>query len=85
MSNDRRDAGGYMGWFLFGAVVGAGVALLMTPKTGASRSATGTPTRTGGSAGEPEVIIRPLSAWMMLSMAFPDPFVFVAPKPEIEQ
>jgi gas vesicle protein len=35
MSNDRRDAGGYMGWFLFGAVVGAGVALLMTPKTGA--------------------------------------------------
>src|SRR5205814_10313229 len=35
MSNDRRDAGGYMGWFLFGAVVGAAVALLMTPKTGA--------------------------------------------------
>src|SRR5437899_10509739 len=35
MSNDRRDAGGYMGWFLFGAVIGAGVALLMTPKTGA--------------------------------------------------
>ena len=32
MSNDR---GGYMGWFLFGAVIGAGVALLMTPKTGA--------------------------------------------------
>src|SRR5438445_164190 len=35
MSNDRRDAGGYMGWFLFGAVLGAGVALLMAPKTGA--------------------------------------------------
>ena len=35
MSNDRHDAGGYMGWFLFGAMVGAGVALLMTPKTGA--------------------------------------------------
>ena len=35
MSNDRRDAGGYMVWFLFGAVVGAAVALLMTPKTGA--------------------------------------------------
>src|SRR5258706_15362645 len=35
MSNDRRDAGGYMGWFLFGAVVVAGGALLMTPKTGA--------------------------------------------------
>src|SRR5258705_10591724 len=35
MSNDRRDAGGYMGWFLFGALLGAGVALLMTPKTGA--------------------------------------------------
>ena len=34
MSNDR-DAGGYMGWFLFGALFGAGVALLMTPKTGA--------------------------------------------------
>ncbi len=35
MSNERCEAGGYMGWFLFGAVVGAGVALLMTPKTGA--------------------------------------------------
>src|SRR5262249_61427886 len=35
MSNDRHDAGGYMGWFLFGAVIGAGVALLMTPRTGA--------------------------------------------------
>src|SRR3989441_1166701 len=35
MRNDRSDAGGYMGWFLFGAVLGAGFALLMTPKTGA--------------------------------------------------
>jgi gas vesicle protein len=35
MINDRRDGGGYMGWFLFGAMLGAGVALLMTPKTGA--------------------------------------------------
>ena len=32
MSNDRS---GHMGWFLFGAVIGAGVALLMTPRTGA--------------------------------------------------
>ena len=34
MGSDR-DAGGYMGWFLFGALFGAGVALLMAPKTGA--------------------------------------------------
>ena len=46
-----------------------------TAKTGAHRSATGTPTRTGGSAGAPEVIMRPLSAWMMLSIALPEPVV----------
>ena len=56
-----------------------------TPKTGATRSATGTPTRTGGSSGMPEVIIRPLNAWMMLSIALPVPGACVAPKPEIEQ
>jgi len=26
MSNERSDAGGYMGWFLFGAVLGAAAA-----------------------------------------------------------
>ena len=57
-----------------------------TPKTGARRSATGTPTRTGGSPGAPDVIISPLSAWMMLSIARPVPVAAgVAPKPEIEQ
>src|SRR2546428_12846124 len=35
MSNERSDAGGYMGWFLFGAVLGAAAAILLTPKTGA--------------------------------------------------
>ena len=35
MSDDRRDAGGSMGWFLFGAVLGAAAAILLTPKTGA--------------------------------------------------
>lgn len=33
-NNDRGDAAGYLGWFLFGAAVGAAAALLMTPKTG---------------------------------------------------
>ena len=35
MSNERSDAGGYMGWFLFWAVLGAGIAILLTPMTGA--------------------------------------------------
>jgi gas vesicle protein len=35
MSDERRDAGGYMGWFLCGAVLGAAAAILLTPKTGA--------------------------------------------------
>jgi len=35
MSNERSDAGGYMGWFLFGAVLGAAAAIFLTPKTGA--------------------------------------------------
>ena len=34
MSNERSDAGGYMGWFLFGAVLGAAAAIFLTPKTG---------------------------------------------------
>jgi gas vesicle protein len=35
MSDERHDAGGYMGWFLFGAMLGAAAAILLTPKTGA--------------------------------------------------
>ena len=34
MANDRGDAAGYLGWFLFGTAIGAAAALLMTPKTG---------------------------------------------------
>ena len=34
MSNER-GSGGHMGWFLFGATLGAAVAVLLTPKTGA--------------------------------------------------
>lgn len=34
MSNDRGDAAGYMGWFLFGAAMGAAAALLLAPRTG---------------------------------------------------
>jgi gas vesicle protein len=34
MANDRNDAAGYLGWFLFGTVLGAAAALLMTPRTG---------------------------------------------------
>ncbi|HXG02210.1 MAG TPA: YtxH domain-containing protein [Candidatus Binatia bacterium] len=34
MSNDRRDAAGYLGWFLFGAVLGAAAALLTAPRAG---------------------------------------------------
>jgi gas vesicle protein len=35
MSNERHDSGGYVGWFMFGAMVGAAAAILLTPKTGA--------------------------------------------------
>src|SRR5438552_16354565 len=35
MSDERGDAAGYMGWFLFGAALGAAAALLLTPRTGA--------------------------------------------------
>ena len=34
MSNEHGSSG-YMGWFLFGAALGAAVAVLLTPKTGA--------------------------------------------------
>lgn len=34
MSNERSDAAGYLGWFLFGTAVGAVAALLTTPRTG---------------------------------------------------
>lgn len=33
--SDERGSGGQMGWFLFGAVLGAAAAVLLTPKTGA--------------------------------------------------
>lgn len=34
MSENRGDSAGYMGWFFLGTLIGAGVALLLTPKTG---------------------------------------------------
>ena len=34
MSNERSDAAGYLGWFLFGTAIGAAAALLMAPRTG---------------------------------------------------
>jgi len=34
MSDDRGNAAGYLGWFFFGAALGAAAALLLTPKTG---------------------------------------------------
>jgi gas vesicle protein len=34
MRSERSDAAGYVGWFLFGAAVGAAVALLTAPRTG---------------------------------------------------
>ena len=34
MASDRGDAAGYLGWFLFGTVLGAAGALLMAPRTG---------------------------------------------------
>jgi len=34
MAEDRGDAAGYLGWFFLGTLVGAGVALLLTPRTG---------------------------------------------------
>ena len=34
MADDRSDAAGYLGWFLFGAALGAAAAVLLTPRTG---------------------------------------------------
>lgn len=34
MSDQKGDAAGYLGWFFFGAAIGAVTALLLTPKTG---------------------------------------------------
>jgi gas vesicle protein len=34
MSDARGDSAGYLGWFFFGAALGAAAALLLTPKTG---------------------------------------------------
>ncbi len=34
MAEERGDAAGYLGWFFLGALVGAGAALLLTPRTG---------------------------------------------------
>ena len=34
MSDNRGDGAGYMGWFLFGAALGAAAALLLAPRTG---------------------------------------------------
>ena len=34
MASERNDAGGYLGWFVLGGLVGAAAALLLAPKTG---------------------------------------------------
>ena len=34
MANERGDAAGYLGWFLFGSAIGAVAAVLLTPRTG---------------------------------------------------
>ncbi|OLB06394.1 MAG: hypothetical protein DMD98_18190 [Candidatus Rokuibacteriota bacterium] len=34
MSDESGNAAGYLGWFFFGAALGAAAALLMAPKTG---------------------------------------------------
>jgi gas vesicle protein len=34
MGNGRSDSGGYLGWFLLGAVIGAAAAFLTAPRTG---------------------------------------------------
>ncbi len=34
MSRDKGDAAGYLGWFLFGAAIGAVIAVVSTPRTG---------------------------------------------------
>ena len=54
----------------------------MTPKSGPTRSPNGTALRTGGSPWLPGVIIRPESAWKIVSMPLPGS---PAPKPLIER
>src|SRR4026208_1231444 len=34
MATEQNDAAGYLGWFFLGGVLGAGAALLLTPRTG---------------------------------------------------
>ena len=34
MSRERSDSAGYLGWFLFGAAIGAAAAFLTAPRTG---------------------------------------------------
>jgi gas vesicle protein len=34
MNSGKSDATGYLGWFLFGAAVGAAVTLMLTPRSG---------------------------------------------------
>ena len=34
MASDRNDAGGYLGWFFLGGLLGAAAGLLLAPKTG---------------------------------------------------
>ncbi len=34
MAEERSDLAGYLGWFLLGAAVGAGAALLLAPRSG---------------------------------------------------
>src|SRR5207237_7594254 len=34
MASDRNDAGGYLGWFLLGGLLGAAAGLLLAAKTG---------------------------------------------------
>lgn len=46
MSSDRNDSAGYLGWFLFGAALGAVVAALTTPRSG--RETRGLLTERGG-------------------------------------
>ncbi len=56
----------------------------ITANSGATRSPIGRPNRTGASPGSPAVIMTPLSAWMIVSIALPSPGTPCAPKPLIE-
>ncbi len=56
----------------------------MTANSGASMSPTGSPKRTGPSSGSPAVSMTPDSAWMMESIALPEPGPPWLPKPLME-